>query len=760
MFRSWAKVLDMNSVQITERPSGPVPTPVPAAELRGPFAALGRFVVRRRRLTLAGFLIGLVVATVLGAQMCTALKSAGYDDPGSESAKALTATQQTFGVQDPVVVLAVESSAAGSGVDDPATTAAATALVGRLAEVDGVTSTQSYWTSGKPAGLRGTDGRTGQVLVYAKGADDAAQMDLAKTVVDRFGGARDGLDVQVGGFATVSDSITRNVTEDLARAESIAVPLTMVLLLIVFGGVVAAGLPFTVAVGSILGSFAVIWVVTTATDVSVFALNLITGLGLGLGIDYALLVVNRFREELKAGHSPDDAVVRTVATAGRTVAVSGITVAVVLAALLFFPQYFLKSFGYAGIAATLLAVVSAVTALPALLAVLGPRVDRWKVRRGDLAPKDEGAWSAIARFVMRRPWPVLVAAVAVLATLAAPALGVAFSQADSRVLPADDPAAAASVLLAERFPGQEGTPIDVVLPGAAGKAAAVERYALALSQVDGVVRVTTPTDVVADGAVLAPNRQPAGFTAGSDVRLSVISGVAPRTLDGQDQISAIRAVPAPEPDRLVGGAAAEYTDSQAAIGSRGTWALLWVALATLVVLFLYTGSVLLPLKAVALNVLSLSATLGVLVWVFQDGRLQWLVGDFTVTNSIDTSMAVLIAVTAFALSMDYEIFLLSRIKEEHDAGKPTVEAVAFGLQRSGRIITAAAVLLAVVFATFVSSGVTSIKQLGFGVAFAILLDATVVRGLLVPAFMRVAGRWNWWAPRPLAAVHRRFGLSD
>jgi putative drug exporter of the RND superfamily len=758
MFRSSARVLDMNSVQITGRPAGPAPTPVPAAELRGPFAALGRFVVRRRRLTLAGFLVGLVVATVLGSQMFTALQSAGYDDPGSESAKALTATQQTFGVQDPVVVLAVESPA---GIDDPAGTAAATALVGRLAEVKGVTATLSYWTSGKPDGLRGKDGRTGQVLVYAKDADDAAQMDLASTVVDRFGGRHDGLDVQVGGFATVSDSITRNVKADLARAESIAVPLTMVLLLVVFGGVVAAGLPFTVAVGSILGSFAVVWVVTTATDVSVFALNLITGLGLGLGIDYALLVVNRFREELKAGHSPDDAVVRTVATAGRTVAVSGVTVAVVLAALLFFPQYFLKSFGYAGIAATLLAVVSAVTALPALLAVLGTRVDRWKVRRGDLAPKDQGAWSTIARFVMHRPWPVLVAAVAVLAALAAPALGVAFSQADSRVLPATDPAAAASELLATRFPGQEGTPIDVVLPGAAGgTAAAVRDYAIAVSKVDGVVRVTTPADVVASGAVLAPNPQPAGFTAGSDVRLLVISGIAPRTLDGQDQIRAIRAVPAPGPERLVGGAAAQYTDSQAAIGSRGRWALLWVALATLVVLFLYTGSVLLPLKAVALNVLSLSATLGVLVWVFQEGRMRWLVGDFTVTHSIDTSMAVLIAVTAFALSMDYEVFLLSRIKEEHDAGKPTVEAVAFGLQRSGRIITAAAVLLAVVFATFVSSGVTSIKELGFGVAFAILLDATVVRGLLVPAFMRVAGRWNWWAPRPLAAVHRRFGLSE
>jgi putative drug exporter of the RND superfamily len=725
--------------------------------VRGPFAALGRLVVRRRRLTLIGFVIGLIAAGGLGAQVFGALKTSGYVDPGSESSKALTVTQQQFQVHDPVVVLAVQSP---DGVDGAAGSAAATALVDRLAAVSGVTRTLSYWTSGKPASLRSTDGRTGQVLVYAQGADDAAQMELGHRIATDYGGSRNGLTVQVGGFATVSDAITQNVTTDLARAESIAVPVTVVLLVLVFGGLVAAGLPFMVAAGSILGSFLVVWLITLTADVSIFALNLITGLGLGLGIDYALLVVNRYREELKAGHSPDDAVVRTVATAGRTVAVSGVTVAVVLGALLFFPQYFLKSFGYAGIAATLLAVATAVIALPAVLAMLGTRVDRFKVRRGDLAPRDQGAWSTIARFVMHRPWPVLVAAVAVLAALATPALSATFGQADARVLPASDPAARASAVLAERFPGQEGTPIDIVLPGQAANAEGVARYAQDLSLRPDVVRVSTPAAVIAAGQVLAPNPQPQGFTHDADVRLSVIAGVAPRTVAGQALIRDLRRVPAPTPDRLVGGAAAEYTDSQAAIASQGRWALLWVALATLLVLFLYTGSVLLPLKAVALNILSLSATLGVLVWVFQEGNLRGLVGDFTVTHSIDTSMAVLIAVTAFALSMDYEVFLLSRIKEEHDAGKGTTDAVAFGLQRSGRIITAAAVLLAVVFATFVTSGVTSIKQLGLGVAFAILLDATVVRALLVPAFMRLAGRWNWWAPRPLAALHRRIGLSE
>ena len=747
----------MNSVQIdAARLRTPSDIPTGPGD-RGVFAALGRLVVRRRRLVLVLFVAGLVAAGAFGSQVFGALKTAGYDDPASESAAAAAAVQDQFGVQDPVIVLAVESP---DGVDSASGARAATALVQRLSAEPGVTSTVSYWTSGRPAALRGSDGRAGQVLLYARDATDAEQTALARAVAADYGGAHDGLVVYVGGFAAVSDAITEHVTADLARAESIAIPITVILLLVVFGSLMAGGLPFTVAAGSIVGSLFAIWLVTLATDVSVFALNLITGLGLGLGIDYALLVVNRFREELKAGHSPDDAVVRTVATAGRTVAVSGATVAVVVGALLFFPQYFLRSFGYAGIAVTLLAVLTAVTALPALLAVLGPRVDRFRVRRGDLAPRDVGAWSRIARFVMRRPWPVLVGTVALLGVLATPALSSVFSEVDARVLPATDPAARASAVLSDRFPGQEATPVEVVLPGAADDPAAVRAYARDLSLLPGVTRVSTPSEVIAAGSALGPNPQPQTFTAGRDVRVSVVTNLAPRTAAARTLVGDIRDVPAPSPDRLVGGASAQFTDAQGAIGERGVWALAWVALATLLVLFLYTGSVLLPVKAVVLNVLSLGATLGVMVWVFQEGHLQWLVGDFTVTGSIDTSMAVLVAVVAFALSMDYEVFLLSRIKEEHDAGRDTTDAVAFGLQRSGRIITAAAVLLAVVFASFVTSGVTSIKQLGLGVAFAILLDATVVRALLVPAFMRLAGRWNWWAPTPLAAAYRRIGITE
>jgi RND superfamily putative drug exporter len=450
--------------------------------------------------------------------------------------------------------------------------------------------------------------------------------------------------------------------------------------------------------------------------------------------------------------------VRTVASAGRTVLVSGLTVTATMASLIAFPPFFLKSFGYAGVAVTLLAVVSTLIALPAVLAMLGPRVNRWQVIRRDLTPRDTGMWATVARRVMRSPWPVLIVVLAALFTLAAPALGVRFGQVDERVLPASNPAAQASSVLRTQFSGQEGAPLDIVVRGGTAQQAALTPYAQRLSLVPDVVRVQAPGVVVAKG-VVTPAPDATGFVSGTDARLSVIADVEPASSAGQQLVEALRAVPSPAP-ALIGGTAAEYADAQSAISGRLPLVLVWIAVTTLLVLFLFTGSVLLPVKAVLLNVISLAATLGVLVWIFQDGHLRWLVGDFTVVGTVDTSMAVLIAITAFALSMDYEVFLLSRIKEEHDTGRDTETAVVLGLQRSGRIITAAAGLLAIVFISFVSSGVTNIKQLGVGVAFAVLLDATVVRGLLVPAFMRIAGRANWWAPAPLRAVHARFGLSE
>jgi putative drug exporter of the RND superfamily len=392
-----------------------------------------------------------------------------------------------------------------------------------------------------------------------------------------------------------------------------------------------------------------------------------------------------------------------------------------------------------------------------VLGLLGPRLNKGQILRGDLAPKDTGAWANIAHFVMRKPLPVLLLTVTALGLLALPATTANFNQVDDRVLPPRDRAAVATELIRDRFSSIESAPIDIVVPTTDEDV--IADYAAALSSEDGIVRVQTRTAIFIGGNAVAPNPSADRYVIPDAQRMIAITNVSPRSPQAEVLIETLRQIPSPV-GTLIGGTAAEYTDAQNALASRLGWAVGWIAVATLIVLFLFTGSVLLPFKAIALNLLGLSATLGVLVLIFQEGHLSWLVGEFTLTGALDTSTLVLIAVVAFGLSMDYEIFLLSRIKEEHDAGRNNAEAVALGLQRSGRIISAAALLLAIVFASFISSGVTSIKMLGFGVAFAILVDATVVRGLLVPAFMRIAGKWNWWAPAPLRSLHRRIGLSD
>jgi RND superfamily putative drug exporter len=385
------------------------------------FERLAHLVVRRRRATLALFVLGLATAAVLGSGVFSRLQASGFDDPSSESARAAQQLREEFGVADPVAALAVQTR---QGLDADASEA--TALVRRLRSEPGVTGVVSYWTSGRPPALAGNDGRTGEVLVYgAPAATYDQRADLAQRVVDSYRGSHGHLVVHVGGAPAVNSAISDTITKDLGKADSIAIPLTMVLLVLVFGGLVAAGLPFVVAAGAVVGSFAVLFVVTLVTDVSVFALNLVTGLGLGLGIDYALLVVNRFREQLAAGDDVEGAVVRTVSTAGRTVFVSGLTVAITLASLSLFPQYFLRSFAYAGIAVTLLAIASALVALPAVLALLGGRVNRLRVVRGDLAPRDTGLWAWVARRVMRSPWPVVVVAGGLLLALAVGFLPVA-----------------------------------------------------------------------------------------------------------------------------------------------------------------------------------------------------------------------------------------------------------------------------------------------------------------------------------------------
>ncbi|MFM8613010.1 MAG: MMPL family transporter [Actinomycetota bacterium] len=725
----------------------------PAAPSSSPIARWSRFVVRRRRIVLAAYVVLLAVFGAVGFGVFPNLGGEGFDDPGSESGQVQRLLEDRYGVAAPVAVIVIRTDA---DVDDPAVADRATAVLDQMAATAGVAGVVSYWGAGQPPQLRGADGRHAQALVYVDpGADGEA---ISADLVDRFGGAQDGLEISFAGPEPVISEVSSTISSDLARAEAIAVPIVLLLLLWVFGSVVAAGLPFLVAIFATLGSFFLLFLATLTTDVSIFALNLVTALGLALGVDYALLMINRFREELARLGSGDEAVVAMMGTAGRTVLVSGLTVALTLASLTVFPLYFLRSFAYAGVAVSLMAVLGAFTGLPALLAMLGPRVNRLKLRRGDLAPTDEGAWSRVARAVMGRPWPVLIGCVAVLLVLAIPALRVVPGQVDDRALPPDNPAAQASQLLREQFPGEEGTPFEIVLRDA--DAAGVDAYAEAVAAVPGIVRVETPTSTIAAGQPPAPNPNGAGLVNGDLTRVVAVGDQPFAATAAVTTLDAIRALPAPASEVLVGGATASFEDANDSVVSRLWLVALWVGLTTLIVIFLYTGSILIPLKAILLNLLGLGATLGVLVWVFQDGHLRWLTGDFQQTGTLDLGSLVIVAIVAFALSTDYELFLLSRIKEAHDQGSTTREAVALGLQRTGRIVTAAAILIAIVFIAFIASGVTNIKQLGFGAAFAILIDATLVRGLLVPALMRIAGDANWWAPAWLRRVHGRIGLSD
>lgn len=716
------------------------------------FARLGAWVARHRWPVLIVYVVLMVVVGVFGIRVFGAMSTGGFVNPGSDSAQAAEILREDFGDVDPLLVLAIETPTSADADAD-----AAQALLGEVAAVEGVQQVVSYWSSGGADALLGSDGRTTRALVFAQDGADGAS--LSADIVDAFTGQQGPLTVYAFGTEVVGNAFTKQISSDLALAEAIAIPLTAILLIFVFGSVVAAGLPFLVAGGTILGSFLVLFVITRFTEVSIFSLNLVTGLGLALGIDYALLIISRFREEMRERDSTADAVATTVGSAGRTVFVSGIAVAVALASLLAFPQYFLRSFAYAGIAVSLLAVIGALTALPALLSILGPNVNRLKVRRGDLAPRDDGAWARVARFVMRRPWPVLLGTTALLLVMAAPALSAVFGQVDERALPADNPAAEAGAVLRERFQEAAGSSYDIVLRGP-GSPAEVRDYAIRLSEVPGMERVTTPKSVIVDGTVVAPNPDPATWTTDGAVRLEAVGDVRPVDPAGEALVADIRAVPAPATSTLVGGVAAESADSTSGVLDLVWFVALWLALTTMVILFLFTGSVLIPIKAIVLNVLSLAATLGALVWTFQGGHLTWLTGEYTPTGTIDVATLALIAVIAFALSMDYEVFMLSRIKEEHDAGRSTTDAVAMGLQRTGRIVTAAALLIAIIFASFLSSGATNIKQLGFGVTVAILLDATIVRALLVPAFMRIAGEANWWAPRWLRRTHARVGLRE
>jgi RND superfamily putative drug exporter len=720
--------------------------------------------VAHHRAVLIGALLFLLASFAYGGSVANHLNNGGFTDPASPSSRAETILDQEFHTGDPNLVLVVTAKA--GTVDSPAVAAEGEALTREVAALNGVDGAASYWSMGRVPPLKSTDGTRALILARLTGSDDQVNTRVHQ-IEPGLVGTHGPVTVAITGQAAVYRQVGDTIRKDLARAESIAVPITLVLLIFVFGSVVAAALPLAVGGLAVGGTFAALMAIVSVTKVSIFSLNLTTALGLGLAIDYSLFIVNRFREELRAGREPDDAVVRTVETAGRTVLFSAATVAVSLAALLVFPLYFLRSFAYAGVAVVVVAAAGAVVVLPALLALLGRRVDSLDLRAAILRrfgrdyhqPEvGEGFWHRLASWVMRRPVPIAAAIIAITLVLGAPFLGVHFGEPDARVLPPSASTRAAADVLTNDFASGESNSFSVVAPHGGG-ATAITSYAETLSRLPEVARVDALTGSFIDGAKVAAG-DTARFANPTGAWLSVVpaSSLQPQSPAGEHLARLVRSTPAPWPV-LVDGASAQLIDAKAAIFSRVPLALGIVALVTFVTLFLMFGSLLVPIKAVVLNLLSLTATFGAMVWVFQSGHGAGLL-HFTPTGTLDTTTPILMFCIAFGLSMDYEVFLLSRIKEEHDHGASTEASVARGLERTGRIVTAAAALLAIVFISFATSEVTFIKLFGVGLTLAVLMDATLIRGALVPAFMRLAGNANWWAPAPMRRIYERWGISE
>lgn len=710
------------------------------------------FVTARPRLSLLLALVVTALAVFAGGGVADRLGSGGWEDPGARSTYATVALEREFPGSQPNLLLLLDAGAAAgaAGVDDPAVAAEAERLTARLAAEQGVTGVGSYWQTRMPA-LRSEDGRQALIAARVLGDEKTANAVLDR-IVPGYRGEHGPVKVSIGGPAAVQREVTSTIQEDLLLAELIALPVTLVLLVLVFGSAVAALLPLGVGIVAIIGTNAVLRGLTEFTDVSVFAQNLTTALGLGLAVDYALFIVRRFREELAAGRDPVAAVGVTVRTAGRTVLFSALTVAVSLSAMLFFPMYFLRSFAYAGVAVVLLAAAAALILLPAALVLLGERVNSLDLRRlwrrgrsapGLAAPAGGGrGWARLTSLVMRRAPVFAIATTAGLLLLGLPFLGVKFGTVDDRQLPATAASHVVQQQIRDGFPGSPGGSLTVLAEGAPG-ASELEGYKHRVEALPGVLAVEGPVSSAAGTGY-------AYFSV-----LTEGEAVGERT---QDLVGRIRAVEAPFPTAVTGQAAV-LVDARKAIAEKLPLALGLVVLATLLLVFLLTGSLLIPLQAVLLNALSLTAMFGAVVWVFQEGHLSGLL-SFTATGDIETTLPVLMFCIAFGLSMDYGVFLISRIKEEYDRTGDHEGAVRTGLTRTGGLITAAAVILAVVMVAIGSSRVTNTKMLGLGIALAVLMDAMIVRSLLVPAVMKLTGKATWWAPAPLRRLHERFGLSE
>ncbi|WP_212998904.1 MMPL family transporter [Winogradskya consettensis] len=692
---------------------------------------------RLRWSVLATAIVAVTAAGVWGLGVFGQLSEGGYNDPGAESSRAADAVRQELGARGGDLI-AVYRPLTGT-IDDATLGKRIEARLGSLPR-SAVSQTDGYWP-GHNKQYASADGRSAVAVITLAGEDDGAKLSSYRDISDTLGVP--GTSLQLAGGAPLQDASASRSTDDLAFAEAISLPIVLVLLLFLFGSLVAASLPVLVGGCAVLGSLGVLHAIAAHHDVNSFAVNVASLLGLGMAIDYGLFMVGRFREELEAGHTPAEAVSRTVATAGRTVLFSASLLMIALAGLLLFPQGFLKSLAYGGLAAVALAALLSLTLLPALLAVLGPRINKLPVR---LPRRNRSSmWAKLAGVVLRRPVLIALPILAGLLVLAAPVRGVHFGENDERVLPAGDPARQAVETLKTDFPALSSSGVLVVLHGENGAAPSSSGAAAFEARIAKVPGVTAVTPAGTGGAVVT-------WTA-------TLTATDPFSDTARDAVHAIRDLRPPlDAELLVGGTTARNIDSLTAIGDRLPLMVALLAGATLILMFLAFGSVLLPIKAVLMSALSLSATFGVLVWIFQDGHGA---GLLKVTPApLEAGIVVLMAAVVFGLSTDYEVFLLSRMVEARTHGATTAEAITTGLSRTGRVISAAALLLIVVTGAFALSSVTTMRFVGIGMITALFLDATVVRMLLVPAVLTLMGDAAWWAPGPLKRLQQRAGLAE
>ena len=723
----------------------------------------------RRILAIAGLLA--VVTAILGIPVANHLSAGGFQDPGSESARAASLLSEKFEQSDQQLLLTVTNPSGATS--DPARTAG-TDIVTRLDASPNVLNVTSPWTSPPAAAaeLLSTDGKTGLIVATMAGGENKAQ-EYASALAEQVVGDRDGMTIRAGGSAMIIKQINQVTKNDLLRMEAIAVPLSFLVLVWVFGGLIASTLPMVVGLMAVLGAMAVLRVLTSFTEVSIFALNITTALGLALAIDYTLLIVSRYRDEVGSGATPEAALVRTMCTAGRTVLFSAVTVALSLSALMLFPMYFLKSFAYSGVATVAFAAAAAVIVTPAAIVVLGDRLNSFDVRRWVrrllgrpepvAKPVEQLFWYRSTKFVMRRALPIGTVIVALLVLLGTPFLRIQFGSPDDRVLPKSASAHQVGDQLRNDFASNLDNGLIIVVPEATGATGPeLDRYAADLSRVPDVRLVSAPGGTFVTGNRMGPPSAPAGVAEGSAF-LSVRS-TAPLFSDAsKNQLDRLHAVAGPAGrEVLIAGGAQMSRDIVSAVTSRLPLVLSLIGVITFLLLFLLTGSLVLPLKALVLNVLSLSAAFGALVWVFQEGHLGAL--GTTPTGTMEANVPVLMFCVAFGLSMDYEVFLLARIREfwlkSGQTRADSDESVALGLAFTGRVVTAAALIMAIAFAALIAAQVSFMRIFGLGLTLAVIVDATLVRMTLLPAFMRLMGKRNWWAPRPLVRLHERIGLTE